>query len=68
MGYKRIDRYETVVKAVWVDCDDHAFHEEEEIDISHLYIKDIEHFLDGAESDRNKDEQWERECEEEEHE
>lgn len=68
MGYKRIDRYETVVKAVWIDCDDHTFHEEEEIDISHLYIKDIEHFLDGEESERNRNEERERQYEEEEHE
>lgn len=61
MGHKRIDRYETVIKAVWVDCDDPTFHEEEEIDISHLYIKDIEHFLDGEEEERNEEEEWENE-------
>ena len=68
MGRKHIDRYETVIKAVWRDYDDHAFHEEEELDISHLYIKDIEHFLDGAEAERNEEEEWERQLEEEKHE
>ena len=61
MGQKRIDRYKTFIKAVWVDCDNPAFHEEEKIDISRLYIKDIEHFLDRAEVERNEEEEWENE-------
>ena len=61
MGHKRIDKYTTVIKVVWVDCDDPTIREEEEIDISRLYVKDIEHFLDGAEVERNEEEAWEEE-------